>query len=68
NTPNIPVISNLEARPYSDDNILKTLVGQISNSVRWVESIRYIKAQEENAEFTELGPGAVLTSLIKQIG
>lgn len=65
--PNIPVISNLEAKPYSEDNILKTLVGQISNSVRWVETVRYIQAQGD-VEFTELGPGAVLTSLIKQIG
>ena len=67
NAPNIPVVSNLEAKPYSGDNILKTLVGQISNSVRWVETIRYINTQGE-FEFRELGPGAVLTSLIKQIG
>lgn len=65
--PNIPVISNLEAKPYEEADILKTLVGQISNSVRWVESIRYIKSLED-VEFSELGPGAVLTSLIKQIG
>lgn len=65
--PNIPVISNLEAKPYDESNILKTLVGQISNSVRWVETIRYIKTQDD-VEFKELGPGAVLTSLIKQIG
>ena len=64
--PSIPVISNLKAKPYEEAGILKTLVGQISNSVRWVESIQYLKQQGEN-EFVELGPGAVLTSLIKQI-
>ncbi len=45
--PNIQVISNLKARPYEEDEILKTLVGQISNSVRWVESIQYLKKQGE---------------------
>ena len=65
-TPNIPVISNLKASPYQENDILKTLVGQISNSVRWVESIQYLKKQGE-FEYVELGPGAVLTSLIRQI-
>ena len=64
--PNIPVISNLKARPYEESDILHTLVGQISNSVRWVESIQYLKQQGE-FEYIELGPGAVLTSLIRQI-
>lgn len=66
NTPAIPVISNLKAVPYESDDILKTLVGQISNSVRWVESVQYIR-QQGGEDFIELGPGAVLTSLIRQI-
>jgi len=64
--PNIPVISNLKAKPYEEADILETLVGQISNSVRWVESVQYLKQQGE-FEYIELGPGAVLTSLIRQI-
>lgn len=64
--PNIPVISNLNARPYEADKILETLTGQISNSVRWVETIQYLRKQGE-FEYIELGPGGVLTSLIKQI-
>lgn len=64
--PKIPVISNLKARPYEEGTILQTLVGQMSHSVRWVESIQYIKKQGE-FDFTELGPGTVLSSLIRQI-
>jgi malonyl CoA-acyl carrier protein transacylase len=65
--PSIPVIANLTATPYEEGSILETLAGQISNSVRWVESINYIKSLDE-VEFFELGPGKVLTSLIRQIG
>jgi len=64
--PKIPVISNINALPYAADAIAETLCGQISNSVRWVETVQYIKAQGE-FEFVELGPGKVLASLIRQI-
>ena len=67
NAPKIPVISNINATEYEADNILNTLAGQISSSVRWVETIELIKRKGE-FEFTELGPGKVLTSLIRQIG
>jgi malonyl CoA-acyl carrier protein transacylase len=66
NAPSVPVISNLKAQPYEVDALLDTLVGQISSSVRWVETIRYIRTLGE-VEFEELGPGKVLTSLIRQI-
>ena len=67
NAPEIPVISNLNAAPYDAADILPTVAGQISNSVRWTESIQYIKSQGE-FEFEELGPKRVLTSLLRQIG
>ncbi|NQZ57819.1 MAG: [acyl-carrier-protein] S-malonyltransferase, partial [Lentisphaeraceae bacterium] len=51
---------------YEADAILPTLAAQISSSVRWVESIQYIKAQGD-FEFEELGPGKVLASLLRQI-
>lgn len=64
--PKFPVIANLTAKPYESSEILPTLVGQISNSVRWVESILEIKSHGE-FEFEELGPKKVLTSLLRQI-
>jgi trans-AT polyketide synthase/acyltransferase/oxidoreductase domain-containing protein len=64
--PRFPVIANLTAKSYEVSEILSTLVGQISNSVRWVESIREIKSNGE-FDFEELGPKKVLTSLLRQI-
>ncbi len=62
----IPVIANYTAAPYQDDGTVNNMVQQISNPVRWVESIQYLKLQPE-PEFEEIGPGNVLTKLIKQI-
>ncbi len=62
----IPVIANYTAAPYQNDETLNNMVRQISSPVRWVESIQYLKQQSE-PEFEEIGPGNVLTKLIKQI-
>lgn len=62
----IPVIANYTAAPYQNDEIIKNMARQISNPVRWVESIQYLKQQPE-PEFEEIGPGNVLTKLIAQI-
>ena len=62
----IPVIANYTAAPYQNDETMNNMVQQISNPVRWVESIQYLKLQPE-PEFEEIGPGNVLTKLIKQI-
>ncbi len=62
----IPVIANYTAAPYENDETMNNMVQQISSPVRWVESIQYLKQQPE-PEFEEIGPGNVLTKLIKQI-
>ncbi len=62
----IPVIANYTAAPYQNDETMNNMVQQISSPVRWVESIQYLKQQPE-PEFEEVGPGNVLTKLIKQI-
>jgi len=62
----IPVIANYTAAPYQDGETINNMTQQISSPVRWVESIQYLKQQPE-AEFEEIGPGNVLTKLIKQI-
>ncbi|MBO1581236.1 ACP S-malonyltransferase [Bacillus sp. XF8] len=63
--PAIPVISNVEARPYGED-IKGNLITQIDHPVKWTESIRYLMGKRETV-YLELGPGHVLTSLISQI-
>ena len=39
---------------------------QITSPVRWVESMQYALQQPE-PEFEEIGPGNVLTALMRQI-
>lgn len=65
-TPTIPVIANITAAPYTADNIQDNLIKQISQSVRFTQSIAYLLQQGEKV-FEELGPGKVLTGLIRRI-
>lgn len=62
-----PVISNVEALPNSDAvRVAELLVRQVSAAVRWEESI--LKMVEMGAEtFVEVGPGKVLSGLVKRI-
>lgn len=62
----IPVISNVTALPYEQNEIEINLVKQITSPVRWTESISYLLGQP-SPEFDELGPGVVLTGLTRQI-
>ncbi|MUG91837.1 ACP S-malonyltransferase [Scytonema sp. UIC 10036] len=62
----IPVISNVTARPYIQSEIAENLAKQITHSIKWNDSIRYLLAQGE-VEFQEMGVGTVLTKLITYI-
>jgi malonyl CoA-acyl carrier protein transacylase len=62
----IPVISNVTALPYVQSEIAENLAKQITHSIKWNESIRYLLAQG-NVEFEEMGVGTVLTKLITYI-
>lgn len=62
----IPVIANVTAEAYGSE-IIESLTAQISGSVRWVETIKNIVTQDADAEFEEVGPGKVLSGLIRQI-
>jgi len=64
--PQIPVISNLHARPYLPNQTQGNLCGQITHPVRWTESIQYL-LQQPDPIFEELGPGKVLTRLTRKI-
>jgi len=62
----LPVISNVEARPYEDHRIREMLALQITHSVKWTDTIRYLMARGED-EFIEMGPGNVLKGLLRNI-
>jgi [acyl-carrier-protein] S-malonyltransferase len=65
--PAVPVISNVSAQPHSTpDQISARMVEQVTSSVRWEESMRYLLAQGYT-RFIELGPGAALSGFMKRI-
>ena len=61
--PNIEVIANVTGKPYNLEEVPQNLINQLSNCVRWSDTIVYLLAQGE-MEFEELGVGDVLTKLI----
>ncbi|HEX5218298.1 MAG TPA: ACP S-malonyltransferase [Verrucomicrobiae bacterium] len=66
-SPTVPVISNVNAQPHgSPTEISARLVGQVTSSVRWEESMRYLLAQGFT-RFIELGPGTALSGFMKRI-
>lgn len=65
--PEIPVVSNVDAQPHDDPDVIRDLlVRQVLSPVLWEDSIRYMLAQGVD-EFYEIGPGKVLKGLMKRI-
>jgi len=63
----IPVIANVTAQPVTAaDEIRRLLVEQVVSPVLWEDSVRWLLAQGVDT-FVEIGPGAVLTGLIRKI-
>ncbi len=52
----IPIISNVTARPYKQDEIKDNIIEQITTPVKWEESIRYLLAKGADIDdFDEIG-------------
>jgi len=67
NKPNYEIIANVTSSPVNDPTeIKKLLVEQIYSKVRWRESILYM-ANNKITKYLEIGPGKVLTGLVKRI-
>jgi trans-AT polyketide synthase, acyltransferase and oxidoreductase domains len=64
--PQIPVIANVDARPYQPDQLKETLARQICSPIQWVDTIRFLMGRSD-FYFEELGPGQVLTNLVNKI-
>ena len=60
--PEIPVLANVDARPYEAGSVAAGLVEQIRSSVRWAETLDFLLGQGVET-LEELGPGNVLTKL-----
>ncbi len=65
--PSVPVITNVEAEPLpSGEEARGLLLRQLSSPVEWVASIRRMVAEDVDL-IIEVGPGKVLTGLVKRI-
>jgi len=63
----IPVIANVTAKPVRDgEQIRKSLIEQLYSPVLWEDSIRTLIGLGVDT-FVEIGPGKVLTGLVKKI-
>ncbi len=66
-TPSCPIYQNVDAKPYTDAAAIKAnLIAQLTAPVRWTQTVENMTADGATL-FTEIGPGAVLTGLVKKI-
>ena len=67
NKPDFEIISNVTSQPTDNPESIKNLlIQQIYSKVRWRESILFMSDKNIN-DFIEIGPGKVLTGLVKRI-
>lgn len=63
----VPVVANTSARPLmAAADLLAELEAQATAPVRWIDSVRHMAAAGVET-FVEIGPGAVLTGLVRRI-
>ena len=67
NDPKIPIVSNVTANTAQNSlDYSELMIKQIEHRVRWRESIQFMAKNNVN-KFIEIGPGKVLSNLIKRI-
>ncbi len=65
--PQVPLVNNVDAREVrTAAEVLDGLKRQVTRPVRWEESVRLLRIQGVTL-FIELGPGKVLSGLVRQI-
>lgn len=65
--PRVPVVANVDASPKLDGvAAIEALVRQVSSAVRWEDSVRRLASDGVTA-YVEVGPGTVLSGLIRKI-
>lgn len=65
--PEFPVVANVTAQPVTDaETARRNLIVQLTAPVRWSEVVQRI-AGEGVRDFVELGPGKVLTGMLRRI-
>jgi [acyl-carrier-protein] S-malonyltransferase len=65
--PRVPVVANVDAEPKRDAGAaIEALVRQVSSPVRWDSVVRRL-ASEGVSAYVEVGPGTVLSGLVRKI-
>ncbi len=65
--PAFPIIANATAGPVNDAAVAReTLVAQLTSPVRWIEVVDRIR-ERQPTRWLEIGPGRVLSGLIRRI-
>jgi len=67
NTPQCPVYQNVTTTAVTDpEEIKKNLIAQLTAPVKWTQSVQNM-IKDGATSFTEVGPGKVLSGLVKKI-
>ncbi len=65
--PTVPLVANVLARAITDPaEVVKSLVAQVTGTVRWRESVAFMASAGVDS-FFEVGAGKVLSGLVKRI-
>ena len=65
--PRVPVVANVDAQPKRDAaSAIDALIKQVSAPVRWEQVVQRL-ASEGVTNYVEVGPGTVLSGLVKKI-
>ena len=65
--PAISFVSNVDAKPQNDPQVIKeNLIMQVNSKTLWEESVRFVSNSGVKL-FIEIGPGQVLKGLLKKI-
>ena len=66
-TPRVPIVADVDAQPKRDSvSAIDALIAQVSSPVRW-EAVVQRLASEGVTTYVEVGPGTVLSGLVKRI-
>ncbi|KAG2493848.1 hypothetical protein HYH03_008064 [Edaphochlamys debaryana] len=65
--PRIPVVSNVDAQPHSDPEVIKDILSrQVTNPVLWENTIKTLNEKGLTKSY-EIGPGKVIAGIVKRM-
>ncbi|KXZ48432.1 hypothetical protein GPECTOR_28g842 [Gonium pectorale] len=66
-TPRIPVVSNVDAAPHSDPEVIKDILSrQVTSPVLWENTVKILMEKGMTKSY-EIGPGKVIAGIVKRI-